>query len=133
MPKNERNDFMTNAKDEYFKFNPIYEAKLQTGCWSLDIIGETFTKAYIELSVVENEGRQGLVRTTVRVDQYERSHWWEEGVYPCVYESIKLLDCVSGVGLIRLKKGDEKRIVVVRAGYYPDGNEALFFEVDFVD
>lgn len=124
---------MTNAKDEYFKFNPIYEAKLQTECCSLDIIGENFIKADIELSVVENEGMQGLIRTIVRVDQHKRSHWWEEGIYPCVYDSIKLLGCVSGVGLLSLRKGDEKKIVVVRAGYYPGGNEALFFEVDVGD
>ena len=100
---------MTNAKDEYFKFNPSYEAKLQTVDWSLDIIGEIFIKANVELSVVENKGKQGLIRTIVRVDQFERSHWWEEGVYPCVYDSIKLLGCVSGVGLLSLKKGDEKK------------------------
>lgn len=121
---------MTNAKDEYFKFNPTYDSKLHTECWSLDIIGEIFIKADIELSVVETEGKQGLIRTTVRVDQYKRSHWWEEGIYPCVYDNIKLLGCVSGVGLLSLRKGDEKKIVVVRASYYPDGNEALFFEVD---
>ena len=124
---------MTNAKDEYFKFNPTYEAKLQTECWSLDIIGENFIKADVELSVVENEGKQGLIRTIVRVDQHKRSHWWEEGIYPCVYDHIKLLGCVSGVGLLSLRKGDEKKIVVVRAGYYPGGNEALFFEIDVGD
>ena len=130
MLKNERNDLMSNAKDEYFKFNPTYETKLQTVDWSLDIIGEIFIKANVELSVVENNGKQGLIRTIVKVDQHKRSHWWEEGIYPCVYDGIKLLGCISGVGLMKLQKGDEIKIVLMKAAAYPRGDEIVCFEVD---
>ena len=121
---------MTSAKDEYFKFNPTYEAKLHTECWSLDIIGENFIKADIELSVVESEGQQGLIRTIT--DYYYDGHnsWWEEGIYPCNYDKITPLGCIAGIGLMKLQKGDDIQIVLMKAASYPGGDEVVCFEVD---
>lgn len=79
---------MTDAKTEYFKFNPTYEVKLRTETWSLDIIDEYLFNADIELSVVENNGRQGIVRTVMNSQRDGRSSWWEEGLYPCIYDKI---------------------------------------------
>ena len=130
MLKNERNDFMTDAKDEYFKFNPTYESKPWTDAWALDIIDECFFKSDIELSIVESNGKDGLIRTVINFQRDGRNSWWEEGIYPCNYDKITPLGCVAGVGLMKLQKGDEIKIVLMKAAAYPGGDEIVCFEVD---
>ena len=128
--RKERNDFMTDAKQEYFKFNPIYETKLRTENLRLDIIDEPFVKANVELSVVEKEGKQGLIRTIVRVDRYDRACWREEGLYPCIYDTVVPLGCKMGVGIFKLQKGDDIKVVLMKVASSPCGDEVVCFEVD---
>ncbi len=121
---------MTNAKDEYFKFNPTYEVKLWTDTWIIDVLHDDHFFLDIELSVVENDSKQGLIRTIT--DYYDDGHnsWWEEGIYPCNYDKITPLGCVAGVGLMKLQKGDDIQIVLMKAASYPGGDEVVCFEVD---
>ena len=124
---------MTDAKTEYFKFNPTYEVKLWSDAWSLDIIDECLFKADIELSVVENNGRQGIVRTVMNFQRDGRNSWWEEGLYPCIYDKIVPLGVKMGVGIFKLQKGDEIKVVLMKAAAYLGGDEVVCFEVDVSD
>lgn len=121
---------MTNAKTEYFKFNPTYEVKLRTETWSLDIIDEYLFNADIELSVVENNGRQGKVRTVMNSQRDGRSSWREEGLYLCIYDKIVPLGVKMGVGVFKLQKEDEIKVVLMKVAAYPGGDEVVCFEVD---
>ena len=121
---------MTDAKTEYFKFNPTYEVKLWTETWSLDIIDECLFKADIELLVVENNGKQGIVRTVMNFQRDGRSSWWEEGLYPCIYDKIVPIGVKMGVGVFKLQKEDKMKVVLMKAAAYPGGDEIVCFEVD---
>ena len=124
---------MTDAKTEYFKFNPTYEAKPWTDTWSLAIIDDCFFKSDIELSIVENNGKQGLIRTIINFQRDGRSSWWDEGICPCIYDKITPLGCIAGIGLMKLQKGDELKIMLMKVATYPGGDEVVCFEVDVGD
>ena len=124
---------MTDAKTEYFKFNPTYEVKLWTETWSLDIIYEYLFNADIELSVVENNGRQGIVRTVMNSQRDGRSSWWEEGLYTCIYDKITPIGVKMGVGVFKLQKEDEIKVVLMKVAAYSGGDEVVCFEVDISD
>lgn len=121
---------MTDAKTEYFKFNPTYEVKLWSDAWSLDIIDECLFKADIELSVVENNGKQGIVRTVMNFQRDGRNSWWEEGLYPCIYDKITPVGVKMGVGVFKLQKEDEIKVVLMKVAAYPGGDEVVCFEID---
>ncbi len=121
---------MTDAKTEYFKFNPTYEVKLWTETWSLDIIDECLFKTDIELSVVESNGKQGLIRTVVSFQRDGRSSWREDGLYPCIYYKIVPLGVKMGVGVFKLQKADEIKVLLMKVAAYPGGDEIVCFAVD---
>ena len=121
---------MTDAKTESFKFNPTYEAKLWTKTCSLDILDECLFKADIELSVVENNGRQGIVRTIINFQRDGRNSWCEDGLYPCIYDKITPVGVKMGVGVFKLQKEDDIKVVLMKVAAYPGGDEVVCFEVD---
>ena len=109
--------------------NPIYDVKLWTEICSIESIDDRIMKLGIEISIVEHHGKQGLIRT---IPYYHENKLpcWDELICPCIYDKITPLGCVAGVGLMKLQKGDDIQIVLMKAASYPGGDEVVCFEVD---
>ena len=121
---------MTNAKSEFFKFNPQFETILWKDNYTIADIDDNRFQANIEFSIVEKDGKQGLIYTAINFDTYGGSSYCYEGVFDCVYDRIIPLGCIAGNGFFRLESRNEVRIVMIKSTLSIGGEELQCFEID---